>query len=183
MATARQVTVVKDNSKEVLAAVKALASKRVLVGIPKDAGQRQGTGPSNALIGYVQETGDPATNLPARPFLVPGVKEAQSRISAGFRRAAKLALEGQIARVDDQLNAVGMIAADAARKKIDEGLSPPLAAATVRGRLRRTQRGQRMLRGLKAKGVDIVEWGATNLKPLIDTGQLRRAITYVIRKR
>lgn len=171
----------KSHAREVLANLRSLQNKRVLVGIPKTNADRDGSAIDNAVLGYIHETGDPNHGLPARPFLAPGVKTVQTATISGLRNAAKRASDGDAIGADQQLNAIGMRAASAVQSYLSSGLSPPLAEATVRARLRRTQRGQRTLRTLRNQGADLAQWGAANFKPLIDTGQLRRAITYVIR--
>jgi hypothetical protein len=174
--------VVTDHIDEVLKSIRQLSRARVYVGIPAtSAGRSDPKSPSNALLGYVHEHGSPERNIPARPFLIPGVKSVEDRTQAGLQRAAEYALDGKIEQMLHQLGAVGMTAASAVKKKISEGLAPPLAERTVRARLRKTQAGRRRLRKLEQGGVNLYQWGATNLKPLIDTGQLRNAITYVIR--
>jgi hypothetical protein len=93
------------------------------------------------------------------------------------------------------LNAVGMTARNSVVRAITDPEPPfvPLKPATVRARLRKTAAGRRKLKRLgQIKAA--AEWNATkanealsmwaeagNIKPLIDTGQLRAAVTYVIR--
>jgi hypothetical protein len=62
--------------------------------------------------------------------------------------------------VDIAQNKAGLIAESSVRKKINEGPFEPLAPKTLQERKRR---------------------GRTGEKPLIDTGQLRNSVTYVIR--
>lgn len=170
-----------DRLPEVLKALELLVSKKVLVGIPDaKAGRRDGPA-SNAVIGYVQETGDPRRNLPARPFLVPGVASIRGDVVAGLGNAGRLALDGKPAAVERQLAALGLLGQNAVRKRITDGIPPPLAASTVAGRLRRTRKGKRLLAQLRASGADLGQFGADNYTPLIATGQLRQSITYVIR--
>jgi hypothetical protein len=182
MARQPTVTVVKDNRKQVMEAIRELSRTRVMVGIPDSNAGRNDGAISNAALGYIHEHGAPERNLPARPFLRPGVASAQLRVITGLRRAGTMALTGNLIGMRSQLEAVGLLATSAVRRKITEGPFVPLAERTVIGRLRRTQRGRRTLTRLRGRGVDLAAWGATNLRPLIDTGQLRQAITYVIRR-
>ena len=56
---------------EQLAKVMAdLQRRRLLIGIPADKNARLGEPIGNALIGYINETGSPARNIPARAHLV-----------------------------------------------------------------------------------------------------------------
>ena len=61
------VKVTRDKVASVIKAVSDLATKDVLVGIPDSAPERKDGEPiSNAQIGYIQETGAPEANIPAR---------------------------------------------------------------------------------------------------------------------
>lgn len=148
--------------KRLLAGLTSLPSTDVLVGIPQEKGARQGEPISNALIGYLMETGMPASNVPARPFLYPGVDAARSPVTKYLKQGAAYALEGNAAGVDRAMNAAGSSAASSVQRKLTAGPFQPLAASTLAARRRR---------------------GRTGTRPLIDTGQLRRAITYVVRKK
>lgn len=154
------VKITKDHVADVIRAISQLAKKDVLVGIPDSAPGRNDGPISNAAIGYIQETGSPAANIPARPFLIPGVKDAQKEIAARFGIGAKQALSGNAAGAENALHAAGLIGQNAARAKINTGPFDPLKASTLAARRRR---------------------GRTGTRPLVDTGQLRNSLTYVIR--
>lgn len=154
------VKITKDRVAEVIQAISKLAKKDVLVGIPDSAPGRNDGPISNAAIGYIQETGSPANNIPARPFLIPGVKDAQKDIAARFGAGAKQALSGNGTAAEASLHAAGLIGQNAARRKINNGPFEPLKESTLAARRRR---------------------GRTGTRPLIDTGQLRNSLTYVIR--
>lgn len=155
-------TIVKDKSFAVAASIKALANQQVLVGVPSSTAGRTDVPITNAVIGYIMENGSPSQNIPARPFLVPGVRNAMAEVRKRLRAAATTALSGNPGAVDRALHAVGLVAVNAVRKKITDGPFAPLAPSTL---------AQRQARG------------RTGDRPLIDTGQLRQSITYVIRKR
>lgn len=176
------VKIVVDNSDQVIKAMRQLAGRRVYVGIPATNADRANQSVTNAELLYIHEHGAPEANIPARPSLRPGIKEAKARITAGLKKAGQLAMANKITAMDQQLNIVGQIGVDAVKRKISTGPFVPLAERTVQGRLRRTQRGRARLRSMRKKGVDLVAWGISNLKPLIDTAAMRNAITYVVRK-
>ncbi|MGG6461402.1 hypothetical protein [Solilutibacter silvestris] len=155
--------VVKDNVEHVLRQIKALAKNEVLIGIPDEtAGRQTGDAITNAAIGYIQETGSPINNIPARPFLVPGVEASLPVVEKSLKHGAKQVLRGIGGAIDKALNKSGLQAQNSVRATINSGIDPALAESTLAARKRR---------------------GRTGTKPLIDTGQLRNAITYVIRKR
>lgn len=162
------VRVTKDKVKEILATIKALTSKEVLVGVPQASADRDPEPgeteqpPTNAEIGYWMEFGIPEKNIPARPFLVPGVETVLDKAVARLKKAGVKALEGDLSQVDMQMTAVGLEAVSAVQQKIVDGPFIPLAPLTL---ARRKARGR------------------TGEKPLLDTGSLRQAITYVIAKK
>lgn len=161
------VKITKDRVPDLVKAIKELTSKEVLVGIPDTAAGRDDSdegGPpiSNAEIGYLMETGSPAQNIPARPHLVPGVESVRDKIAKRMKSGAQAALSGRNDDVDATLTAAGITAENAVKAKITEGPFVPLSPKTIAKR--------------KARG-------RTGTKPLIDTGQYRRAITHVVRKK
>jgi len=160
------IKITKDDVAKVLAAIKKLAAERVLVGIPDKTADRkdQDAGISNALIGYINETGSPAQNIPARPHLVPGVEGALEPITNTYRSAAKATLNGNPAAMAVAHMRVGTVAQNAVRAKITAGPFAALAPLTLYNRKHRKvapRQGE---------------------KPLIDTGEYRRSITFVIRQ-
>jgi hypothetical protein len=161
------VTITKDRLLGVLRDVHAMAASQVLIGIPESEDERNqrdadGSPLGNAAIGYIQETGSPANNLPARPFLVPGVELALKPATAALKSGAKKVLDGESGAGEKAMHVAGLIAQNAVRAKINSGVPPALAESTLAGRRRR---------------------GRTGTTPLIDTGQVRNAITYVIREK
>lgn len=174
------VSATRDDTARMLKAVQRLTKKTVYIGIPAENADRlkfdgskserqiraalaaggQKEKASNALIGYVQENGMPDKNVPARPFLVPGVASQKDRIADELMKAGELALEGDVSAVDKAMHLIGLVCQRAVQKKITDGPYPPLAPGTIAGRLRR---------------------GRTGTVPLIDTGQLRQSITYVVK--
>ena len=102
----------KDRTKDVYAAIRSLTSKEVLIGIPAAAGDHKTpeggqTSISKAAIGYILETGSPARNLPARPFLAPGVASYQDRAAKRLKTIGRKALDGDTRQIDQGLAAVG----------------------------------------------------------------------------
>jgi hypothetical protein len=171
-----------DNQAKVWQAIRDLASKDVLIGVPQDKASRGGP-INNAALAYIHEFGSPKQRIPARPFLRPTILAMKQDIIAAMKKAGELALEGKGNQVNSVLNSLGLKAAANTRKYITTKIPPPLAPATVAARLRRTKRGQGRLRRMRAQGINLGTWGASNLTPLVDTGKLYNAITYVVRDR
>jgi hypothetical protein len=158
-------TVKKDNFKQVEAAIKDLVSRRIMVGVPsKEALRRPEPGETkpvnNAMLAYIHEHGCPACNIPARPFLEPTVAASKPVVVERLRAAAIEALKGRKTAVDQSLHALGLLVATAVKLKINTGPFQALAESTIAKRRARGRMGD---------------------KPLIDTGQLRNSISYVLR--
>jgi hypothetical protein len=172
-------TVKVDKMAEIVEAMNSLVKKAVLVGIPADNNERNDDAPmDNATLGYLHETGSPAANIPARPFLLPGVANAQERFEPYLQKAADAALEGKPRRVDDHLASAGIIASQAAKTELTNGDHAPLAISTLRARARKGRKGAAQELASRAAGNAPDN---NNARPLIDTGQMRNAITYVLR--
>lgn len=161
-----EVKVTKDRTAALKAAIKALIQDRVLVGIPSEKAFRdpdpEDPNPqlNNAEIGYLNEFGAPDANIPARPHLVPGTRKVLPKIEKLYRAAAIKALDGDAAAVHEANGKVGFTATSSIKGYITDGIAPPLAESTIRDRKRRGRDGE---------------------TPLLDTGQYRRNIDFVIR--
>ncbi|MFS8371236.1 hypothetical protein [Acetobacter indonesiensis] len=175
------VTVSKDGVPALLAAIKDLTLKRVMVGVPAENAERPDEKANNALIGYVLETGDPSRNLPARPFLVPGVQSVQEEAERRLEKAGKSALEGRRSDVQAQLTSVGLICAAAVKDKMDTGPFAPLADATLRARIRAKKGGDAAAAEELANRKAGQPPGTELVPPLYDTGNLQNSVAYVIR--
>jgi len=154
-----------DRAPELRRQLRALTASRVFVGFPAGTALRRPDGDeprevNNAFLGYVHNNGAPEANIPARPFMGPGIANAQGEIVARFNACAQSILRGGPVNIEATLHAVGLIAQNAIRAKISDGPFLPLAPATLAARRRR---------------------GRTGTQPLQDTGQMRNAVNYVIR--
>lgn len=152
-----------DNVAKVLASIQELASKQVLAGIPASKAERNDDSPlNNAQLGYLQNYGSPAQNIPSREFMESGIALVQDKIEGHLQKAAKAAVNGNSEKVDVELNATGLVAQAGLRARINSGDFEELKKSTLAARRRR---------------------GRTGVKPLIDKGELRNSLTYVIRKK
>lgn len=153
----------KDNSDRILRELRKIGMDEVLVGIPAETATRQGEPVTNADLGYIHEFGAPAANIPARPFLVPGVKRALGAIIKQLKAGGTAAASGVPGAVDRALHSAGLTATTSVKEKVQDGPFAPLSDRTIKARQRRGRTGE--------------------MKPLIDFGHMRNAVTYVIRKR
>ena len=166
-----------------------LKEKDVLVGIPSDNTGREDGEVNNAMIGYVHEHGSPAQNIPARPFLIPGIEDVQPFVETEQKKAIVAALDGKPNKIDSYLNRIGLKAVNSVKKRINSGDFAPLDEKTIKNRYRSRQT-QSMRKAEKEfmKRVNAGEDSAlvqadVGIKPLINTGQLRNAITYIVRSK
>lgn len=177
-------TVKVDRMRELVQQINKLTSKAVFVGVPsaeagREAGADEEEGPiNNAALAYIHENGAPEANIPARPFLASGIEEGRTAIEGRLKKAADEALMGKRGNVDSAMEKVGQTAQSAVRRKINSGAFEPLADSTLRARARRGRKGAKEELERRAKGEAP---GTADAKPLIDTGQLRNSITYVVR--
>jgi len=154
------IRVTRDEVKNVITNIEAMTGKRVLIGIPGENAMRNDGPITNAALGYIHENGSPARNIPARPFLIPGVQEVAPKAIETLKKYAAKGLEDPFA-VDKGLNAAGLMAQASVKNRIRNSVGfAPLAASTLAARKRKGAKGQ---------------------KPLIRTGQLLNSITYVVK--
>lgn len=176
----------------VVNALRELSKRRVLVGVPASNATRsdgdEQPGVNNAFLAYVHTNGVPENNLPARPFLAPGIERARGAIVTALGGAAKAALAGDLDKAELNLELAGMKAANEAKLIIAEGIPPPLKPATVAARARKNapKTGRR---ATAAEQALFNEWfnmtgsmAGSPTTPLDDTGQLLQSITFVVEK-
>ena len=164
---------------DILQAFSDLSQMDVLVGIPHGEARTDGDGLTNAQIGYLQETGSPSQNIPERPFLVPGVEEVQEKVGDKLVKAVDAALGGNSQKMMRLLELAGKTAMDSVRMYFVNGEFAPLSLATIRARARRGRKGaKKYLKQLESGPAE-----AGLVRPLIDIGELRKSVTYVIMKK
>lgn len=178
-------TVRADKSRDVLSVLLEMVGRDVLVGIPAEADQREPeegvkSDIGNAAIGYINEKGSPAKNIPARPHLQPGVESVQAQTVEQMKKAAIAALDGDVGAAERALNSAGVIASDGVKRYMTITGFTPLAESTLKARAARGRKGAAKELASRAAGNAPDN---ANARPLIDEGQYRRAITYVVRNK
>lgn len=189
-----KVSVNTDKTKNIQKALNALKNMDVLVGVPEenssdretgditnaelayihthgirrrpmidemDKEMDQGTPYSKAFQMYLQTNGSPLWQSPPRPIIEPAIedKDNNAPIAGELKQAVEKAMEGDLPGAENHLAKAGMLGQNAARDWFTNPKNgwPANAESTI-----------------KQKGSD---------QPLIDTGELRKAITYVVRKK
>lgn len=144
--------------------ISALSLKEVLVGIPEDKTSRESQSTdviNNATILAINEFGSPINNIPSRHPMKTGIKKAQEPIANQFKLCAQNVLTQGAGAIDTYFERAGIIASNSVKQVINnqEDMDPPSEATLA----------ARQAAGFKGT------------KSLIVTGQMRNAITYVVR--
>ncbi|MCC8364920.1 hypothetical protein J8V57_01270 [Xenorhabdus sp. PB61.4] len=174
-------TIKVDKANAILKALKTIGNRDVLVGVPAENSPREDVPFGNAGIGYINEFGSPAQNIPPRPHLRPGIRSVEDKTTEQLKIAAEAVLEGKQDKAEKALSKAGQIAVQGVQRYMTTNDFEPLADSTVYARAYRKE-GPR--KGAKAE-LENRRAGGTpnnaNARPLIDTGDYRRSITYVVR--
>ena len=197
-----------DNVAAIRRAVQALTGQDVFIGIPEDKAAREAagdTGISNAYLAYIHEHGVPEKNIPARPALIPGIEDIQSEAAEILKQTAKKALEGNEGAVGTGLNKIGILGQNAVRARFVNNDWAPLSDKTLDRRKKVSETvNEKGASGLcpertwgdaggmapryDSKGETVRKMGKSRrergaVNPLIDTSELRKKYSYVIRKK
>lgn len=145
-------------------AIKELVKNNVLVGVPRDKDIRQGDSQydnyenevTNASLMYLHTNGSPLQNIPARPVIEAALFAYRPRIVKGMKQIILDVLTGKPA--NSGFEKVGLLSQNICQDWFDDPKNnwAPNAPMTI-----------------ALKGSD---------KPLIDTGQLRKSIVYIVDK-
>lgn len=168
-----------DRVDEVLNSFRGLVENEILAGIPQETAFRPGEKINNAEIGFLQSsgvkngivqadsgngkalsaylhaTGDARSNIPPRPFLQPPIEAHKEKLTGLMGDAISTALSG--GSVPVAFNDIGLFTA----KIIKDWFTDPRNAWAPNAPYT-----------IQMKG---------SARPLIDTGELRKSISYAIR--
>lgn len=144
--------------------LKFLRDNYVMVGIPQKKTSRKGEPITNAELLYIHTHGSPINNIPARPVVEPALADDRDRLSKMLKKSALLSLEGKEEEAIEQLKLTGMRGQNVARAWFNNPNNnwPPNSPSVEAAKRKK---------------------GSTDPKPLIDTGELRKSITYVLVKK
>lgn len=154
------VNITVDNLSQFEKAINLLKRKQILAGVPEAKTRRRGDPINNATLAAIHDKGSPSQNIPARPFMEPGIQSVSRQIEQKLLSAGQSVLDGDALKAELRLEEVGLIAQNGLRAKINSNIQPALKPATLAARRRR---------------------GITGTRTLIDTGQLRNSLTYVVK--
>lgn len=141
-------------------AIEFIKNSAVYVGIPDSEAPRENEDENtNPEILYIQTNGSPAQHIPPRPVIEPALEKDADRLGQMLKEAAADAMGGDKAAAEAMLEKTGMRGQNVVRAYFtgDNGW-PPNSYLVAEAKRRK---------------------GATDPHPLIDTGELRKSITYV----
>lgn len=129
----------------------------------------QGVPYSRAHQLFIHEHGSPLWQIPPRPVLLPAIASVKAQIAMVLKKAAQAALDGDAELARKRMEIAGDVASRAAKEWFTNPHNgwPPNSPVTIDG----SKRGKDGKKFIKGKGSDT---------PLIDTGAMRQAITYVV---
>jgi len=185
-----KVTVANDRTKELLESLRSLAKIDVLVGVPEEESSREGGKVTNAELAFIHSNGSPLNKIPPRPFIEPAIEDAENSemISVELKKAAEAALDGKSDVMSRSLVRAGIQGQNAVR---DWFTSPkngwaPNTPYTILQKLKKKKdsTSKAIVRYVDEGGSLSDISGLEGMtRPMIDTDQLRRSVTYVIREK
>lgn len=157
-----EVEVTFDNYKKVMKGLDFLEKSGVYVGIPESETSRPDDKTvTNAELLFIHTNGSPVNNVPARPVIEPALEKDSDRLSKMMEKVVLSALENDFEKAEKNLKLTGMRGQNVSRAWFTdpENKWPPNSPSVERAKRKK---------------------GSTNPRPLIDTGELRKSITYVV---
>lgn len=168
---------------QLLERMKMIAQKGVLVGIPVKYNGRneniQKGKMNNATLLYIHTKGSPKINLPARPLIEPALEANSDKIAEDLAQVSKAVLDGNTQQALRLMEVTGL---DAVNMIMDWFENPangwqPNTEATIKAKLRKTGKSLKK----RKKLMEEYHAGSEDIdQVLVDSGQMRKSITYVI---
>lgn len=158
-------TIVKavDKASKLIKGINYTKDNYLLIGIPQKKTIREDEAITNAELLFIHTNGSPINNVPARPVIEPALEDDMERLTSMLKDFANEAIEGNFEEAQKQLEKTGMRAQNVCRNWFTNADNNwPENAPSVRERK--------------------IKKGSTEPRPLIDTGELRKSIIYVVVK-
>jgi hypothetical protein len=190
-----------------------LTDEDVYIGVPPEKDARPGSPVGNAFLSYVHEYGSARQNIPARPHLMPVIRSKRGFVIKRLEKAWEKTLQGDRGAVRKALEGIGAAVRNAVRSRFMRNNWRPLSKGGQKERMRKLHRryaasgeekqvillarkARKALRAAdKEKGARqaqltnpfqaeaLLKRYGFKFYPLVDTGTLRDAHDYVIKKR
>lgn len=142
--------------KAVQEAVRELKKHEVLVGIPQEKNSKRGS-VTNAELLFIHTNGSPVRGIPARPVLQPAIEHDKERVGTALGKAVDAAANGKKEQVLPALEKAGMLGANVCKAWFTNPSN-----------------------GWKPNKPETVK-RKNSSRPLIDTSEMRKSITYVVK--
>lgn len=157
----------KNNFKDIKKDIEKFKKSVVKVGLPAGKSGSYEDGTTIIQVGIIHEFGSPARGIPQRSFLRAPMKMNKDKIKRLIFKEYNKVVDGKT-NVNTALNALGAYGESLSVASFRKNDWKPNAPITVEGGW--------MSKGGKAFKVK----GKGSNTPLVDTGQLRQAITYIV---
>lgn len=154
---------VTNNVSKQLEAIEFIKNNSVYVGVQQKDTTREGDDATNAELLFIHTNGSPARNIPARPVIEPAIYDDRERLCNMMKKAAEYVFSGNFSEASRQLELVGMRGQKDARGWFYNPKNhwAPNAPSVIAEKLKK---------------------GSDNPRPLIDTNELHKSITYFVKK-
>ena len=181
----------KENTKQLLERLKDLDKLAVYVGIPEEKTARRGDKVNNAQLLFIHTNGSPLRRIPARPVIEPAIEapDHKAEIVGYLKGAIQANLDGDKAQTVKLLDRAGQAGEEAARDWFVDprnGWAPLKWSTILRKSKKMVEKQLRpsILMFAKEEGFTLQQYQVLSdaMRPLIDTAQMRRAITHVLRE-
>ena len=153
-----------DKIGKIAKAMNFMMGNEVYVGISDETTTREKGEPvTNAELMFIHTNGSPINNIPARPVIEPAIEDDKDRLASMMEGVFLSAEKGDTDGALKKLKLAGMRAQNVCRAWFTNpknGWAPNSPRTAARKRAK----------------------GSTDPKPLIDTGELRKSITYFIKR-
>ena len=175
-----------------------LTEEDVYIGVPPEKNERPGSPIGNAALSYIHEYGSSANNIPARPHLFPIIRSKRNFVIKRLEKAWEKTLQGDRTATHNALEGIGAALRNAVRARFKSNNWRPLSKKAVAARLKKDagpaasqmkivaaktrERGKEADWSKRRLDAELKAAGA-RFYPLLDTGTLRDAHDYVIKKR
>lgn len=157
--------------------LKQITDMDVLVGVSESNTSRQENQITNAQLMFIHTNGSPLHGIPARPVIEPAIQADGNReqITDQLAAAAQTVLQGNPVSAVKYLRLAGQAGENVSREWFTDSRNnwPPNSPATI------AAKEKKMTAESKASALAA---GNPLTRPLIDTGQLRKSIIYVVRE-
>jgi len=167
-----------NKEKELLEKIQRIAEIGIYVGIPEDNSPRKKGQINNAALLYLHTNGSELRNLPARPLIEPALKANDAKIAEDLAEISRRLLAGNYQSALSMMKITGQ---DAVNMIMDWFEDPangwePNQPSTVKAKIRKRFKSKKK----RKEAYEEYEAGVPVDQVLVDTGQMRKAITYVL---